>query len=69
MAKTYMINIPLIANGLGGNQSTFHQDHVELLHRSAFQLQRSYINKLIRGSVVLPSFAKAACKLLDVIEL
>ena len=25
MAKTYMMNIPLIANGLGGNQSTFHQ--------------------------------------------
>ena len=68
MAKTYMLNIPLIANGLGGNVSTFHQDHVESIHRAAFKRQRKYINKMIKGEVPLPSFAKPACKLLDILE-
>ena len=31
--KAYVLTIPLIANGLGGNQSTFHQRHVESVRR------------------------------------
>ena len=69
MAKTYMLNIPLIANGLGGNSSTFHQDHVESIHRGAFKRQRKYVNSLLLGDVALPSFAKPACKPLDVSEM
>ena len=68
MATTYMINIPLIANGIGGNSSTFHQDHVESIHRGAFKRQRRYVNKLLKGEVSLPSFAKPACKPLNVSE-
>jgi hypothetical protein len=68
MAKTYMLNIPLIANGLGGNSSTFHQDHVESVHRSAFKRQRKYVNSLLLGDVALPIFAKPACRPLDVSE-
>lgn len=60
--KTYVLSIPLITNGAGGNQSTFHQDHVESIHHSAFQRQRTYINEMIKGSVPLPTFAKPACK-------
>eukprot|EP01034_Spumella_vulgaris_P034469 gene34469-42509_t len=59
--KTYVLNIPLITNGAGGNQSTFHQDHVENIHASAFARQREYINLLISGKVPLPPFATAAC--------
>jgi hypothetical protein len=62
MAKTYMLNIPLIANGLGGNQSTFHQDHVESIHRGAFQQQRKYVNEMLSGETKMPEFAKPACK-------
>ena len=69
MAKTYMLNIPLIANGLGGNTSTFHQNHVESIHRSAFKRQRKYVNELLRGDVHLPSFVKPACKPLDITEI
>jgi hypothetical protein len=69
MAKTYMLNVPLIANGLGGNSSTFHQDHVEFVHKNAFRRQRRYINSMISGEVILPTFAKPACKPLDVAEL
>lgn len=68
MAKTYMLNVPLISNGLGGNSSTFHQDHVEFFHKSAFQRQRRYINSMISGEIPLPKFAKPACKPLDVAE-
>jgi hypothetical protein len=69
MANTYMMNIPLIANGLGGNTSTFHQDHVESIHRGAFKRQRQYVNELLTGKIPLPSFAKPACKPLKVDEL
>lgn len=69
MAKTYVLNVPLIANGLGGNSSTFHQDHVESVHKSAFQRQRRYVNSMINGEVPLPKFAKLACKPLDVADL
>lgn len=69
MAKTYMLNIPLIANGIGGNQSTFHQDHVESVHRSAFRRQRQYVNEMLTGKVALPPFAKPACKPLDVADI
>lgn len=66
MTTTYVLSIPIIANGLGGNQSTFHQDHVELLHRKAFRRQREYVNKLYTD-VTPPPFMKPACKeLLDV---
>lgn len=69
MAKTYMLNIPLIANGVGGNSSTFHQDHVASIHKSAFQRQRRYVNSMLTGEEPLPKFAKPACKPLDVTEL
>lgn len=69
MAKTYMMNIPLIANGLGGNQSTFHQDHVDMIHRGAFRRQRQYVNEMLTGKTGLPAFAKPACKPLVVDEL
>lgn len=59
--KTYVLNIPLITNGAGGNQSTFHQDHVELLHQTSFLKQRGYINDLIQSKVQLPDFATPAC--------
>lgn len=62
MTQTQMINIPVIANGLGGNQSTFHQDHVEMLHRAAFRQQRGFINSLLKGETSPPSFIKAACR-------
>lgn len=60
MTKTYVLSVPIISNGLGGNQSTFHQDHVEMLHRTAFKRQREYINELY-GTVTPPSFMKPAC--------
>lgn len=67
MAKTYGMSIPIISNGQGGNQSTFHQDHVELFHKKAFKKQREIINELLSGKVSYPSFLKPACtELLDV---
>ena len=56
---------------IGGNQSTFHQDHVELLHKSSCRRQRQYINVLQEGNTVRPPvFMKRACSgskgLLDV---
>lgn len=60
MTKTYALSIPVITNGLGTNQSTFHQDHVEMLHKKAFRRQRQYINELY-GEVKPPSFMKPAC--------
>lgn len=65
--KTYVLTVPLITNGVGGNQSTFHQEHVEMLHKTAFAKQRHYVNRLIRRETPLPTFASVACKrLLDV---
>jgi GR25 family glycosyltransferase involved in LPS biosynthesis len=65
--STYMITVPVIANGLGTNQSTFHQDHVELLHKNAFRQQRHYINQMLEKKVTVPEFIKPACnELLDV---
>lgn len=61
MAKTYVLTVPLITNGAGGNMSTFHQDHVISIHQSAFARQRSYINELILKKHALPSFASLAC--------
>lgn len=61
IAKTYVLNVPLITNGEGGNQSTFHQDHVINIHLSAFARQRTYINELIAKKHSLPSFATLAC--------
>lgn len=65
MTKTYMMSLPLITNGMGGNQSTFHQFHVELLHRRAFKQQREMVNEMLLGNVATPSFAKPACEPLD----
>ena len=62
MAKTYVLSVPLITNGAGGNMSTFHQDHVLSVHQSAFARQRGYINELITKKHALPSFARLACK-------
>lgn len=61
MTKTYMLNIPLIANGKGVNASTFHQEHVEMFHRQSFRKMRLLMKELISGSVPLPSFARPAC--------
>jgi hypothetical protein len=67
MAKTYGMAIPVISNGQGGNQSTFHQDHVELFHKRAFKKQREIINEMLSGNVSHPSYMKPACtELLDV---
>jgi hypothetical protein len=57
----YVCTLPLITNGLGGNESTFHQDHVLSIHFNAFQRQRTIINELLSGKVVLPVFARPAC--------
>ena len=69
MTTTYMISVPLIANGKGGNQSTFHQDHVEMLHKNAFRQQRQFINEMLQDKSLPPPFATPACKTLDVNEL
>jgi hypothetical protein len=61
IAKTYVLSVPLITNGAGGNVSTFHQDHVISIHQSAFARQRGYINELITQKRALPSFATLAC--------
>lgn len=61
IAKTYVLSVPLITNGAGGNVSTFHQDHVLSIHQSAFARQRGYINELINKKFALPSFATIAC--------
>ena len=63
LTKTYMLSVPLIANGRGGDASTFHQDHVELLHRAAFKRQRSLINDMLTNVVAPPPFAKPACRM------
>lgn len=57
----YVCSLPLITNGLGGNESTFHQDHVLSIHFNAFQKQRMIINELLSGDVVVPTFARPAC--------
>eukprot|EP01035_Chromulina_nebulosa_P023999 gene23999-31157_t len=62
MAPTYSLGIPLIANGKGGDASTFHQDHVESLHRAAFRRQRQIINTMLLGNLPLPAFVKPACR-------
>jgi len=59
--KSYVLTMPLIANGRGGNESTFHQSHVENIHYKAFQRQRTYINELLSQQVILPDFAEPAC--------
>lgn len=59
--RTYVLTTPLITNGAGGNQSTFHQDHVESIHQAAFRQQRKLINEMISGSVARPSFANISC--------
>lgn len=61
MTTTYMLSIPLISNGQGGNESTFHQNHVEMFHRKSFRRQRQYINEMLTNAVKPPSFAKPAC--------
>ena len=53
-----MLNIQLITNGEGGNQRTFHQDHVELLHQFSFLKQRGYINDLIQSKVTQYTYTK-----------
>ena len=62
MTTTYTLSIPIITNGQGGNQSTFHQDHVSMVHKNAFRRQRQYINELILKNISSPSFIKPACK-------
>lgn len=59
--RTYVLTTPLITNGAGGNQSTFHQDHVESIHQSAFRQQRALINDMINDVVPLPPFVNKGC--------
>ena len=59
--KTFMLTMPLITAGSAGNLSTFHQDHVGIFHRGAFQQQREYMSEMISGKVKPPDFAKPAC--------
>lgn len=61
MTKTYVSTIPYITNGVGGNRSTFHQDHVETFHYNAFKRQRLYINDIIEDRVDLPPFIAKSC--------
>jgi hypothetical protein len=53
-----VLTVPIITNGAGGNESTFHQDHVETLHQSAFAKQRSIINEMISKQVAMPFFCR-----------
>jgi hypothetical protein len=66
MTTTYMLSVPVITNGQGGNLSTFHQDHVENFHRRSFRRQRAYINQLLSGKVTAPKFMTPACESVDV---
>ena len=66
LTKTYMLTMPLITNGQGTNQSTFHQSHVGALHREAFIQQRKYVNLMLQGAVKPPAFARPACNAMDV---
>jgi GR25 family glycosyltransferase involved in LPS biosynthesis len=66
LTKTYMLTMPLITNGQGTNQSTFHQSHVGALHVRAFAQQRKFINMMLNGQVQTPSFARPACERLIV---
>jgi GR25 family glycosyltransferase involved in LPS biosynthesis len=66
MTRTYMLSMPLITNGRGTNQSTFHQSHVSLIHTEAFKRQRQYINQMLSGKVPPPAFARPACKSIPV---
>ena len=59
--KSYVLNIPTITNGMGGNKSTLHQDHVENFHAASFKRQRIYINDLLSKNVEVPSFLKSPC--------
>ena len=70
MTKTYMLTVPLITNGAGTSQSTFHQSHVSLLHRKAFAQQRSFVNEMLDGKVALPPYVKkTGCDKLNVDKL
>ena len=70
MFKTHSQASDIVYNpcSIGGNQSTFHQDHVEKLHSVAFRRQREYINMMISKTIATPSFATPACSttLLDI---
>ena len=66
MTKTYMLSFPVITNGGGGNQSTFHQFHVELLHRNAFKQQREFVNEMLSGKIPTPPSVNKACNSMDV---
>jgi hypothetical protein len=61
MAPTYMLAVPIISNGLGGNESTFHQNHVEMFHKKSFQKLRGYVNEMLTNKVTPPAFMKPAC--------
>lgn len=61
LANSIILSIPVIANGHGGNQSTFHQDHVETIHASSFRTMRSFINEMFVGNTTMPNFIKSPC--------
>lgn len=61
MTTTYMLSVPIITNGQGGNESTFHQSHVEMFHKKSFQKMRGYVNEMLTGRVTPPAFVKPAC--------
>lgn len=59
--RSYVLNIPTITNGMGGNKSTLHQDHVENFHAASFKRQRIYINDLLSKNVQVPAFLRSPC--------
>lgn len=59
--ESYVLNVPTITNGMGGNKSTLHQDHVENFHAASFKRQRIYINDVLSKNVAVPSFLRSPC--------
>ena len=61
LTKVYVLTVPLITNGVGGNESTFHQNHVIEFHKNAFIRQRNYMNTMLTKQLVAPFFARPLC--------
>jgi hypothetical protein len=67
MANTYVLKLPLIANGFGGGKSTLHQGHVSSIHEQAFRAIRDKVNQMLTCTVKPPAFATPACTPLDLL--
>ena len=64
-----MLNVPTIANGASGNESTFHQDHVVSIHEASFKKMRSIFNDMMTGAIAPPAFMQVACPGLTLAEM